>query len=117
MQSPDFSFVPPAILAQLVNLKPFTLLLQKKGPNYDSPDAKKIIQSQHLPHLFQLRESGMVLISMPVMDDSDITAIAIYDSTDKDNIKRITDEDPGVQKGVFVYELLSCVGMKGDTLQ
>ncbi|MFN7116112.1 MAG: hypothetical protein ACK4TA_04895 [Saprospiraceae bacterium] len=117
MQVPHLEFVPPNILAQLANMKPFTLLLQKKGPNYNSPDALKIIQSEHLPHLFQLREKGIVLISVPVMDDSDVSAIAIYDMLDKDEIKRMTDEDPAVQKGIFIYELLSCMGMKGDSLQ
>ena len=50
---PDMNFVPPSILEKLANLKPYILMLLKKGPLYNSPDAQKIIQSEHLPYLFE----------------------------------------------------------------
>ena len=113
---PDMNFVPPSILEKLANLKPYILMLLKKGPLYNSPDAQKIIQSEHLPYLFKLREEGIVAISIPVRNNTDIAAITVYTITGKDDIKKIADEDPGVKKGLFVYELLNCIGMKGDTL-
>ena len=116
MQQATLEFISTDILHKLVNMKPFTLMIQRKGPEYDSPTTQRIIQSEHLPHLFGLRDDGFVLISMPVMDHSDITAIAVYSSIDKEVVKRITDEDPAVKKGIFVYELLNCLGMKGDQL-
>ena len=51
-----------------------------------------------------------------IMDDTDIAAIAIYAMTRKDEIKKIADEGTGVKKGLFIYELFNCIGMKGDTL-
>jgi uncharacterized protein YciI len=116
MENPNFQFVPADILPQLGNMKPYTILLLKKGPEFNSADAQKIIQSEHLPHLFKLRAEGKMLLSMPVMDNTDVTAIGIYDSLDKEELKKITDTDPAVQKGIFTYELLNSVGMKGDTL-
>ena len=53
---------------------------------------------------------------MPVMDNTDVAAIGIYNSLNKEELKQLTDTDPAVQKGVFTYELLNSVGMKGDTL-
>lgn len=116
MQLPDLKHVPQHILPQLANMKPYLLMLQKKGPNYNNAYAQQIIQAEHLPYLFRLREEGTVLLSIPVMDNTDVTAIAIYSVIDKEEAKRLTEADPGVQKGIFVYELLSCIGMKGDTL-
>lgn len=116
MENPNFQFVPADILPQMANMKPYTVLILKKGPQFTSEAAQQIIQAEHLPHLFKLRNEGKMLLSMPVMDNSDIAAVGIYDSLDKEELKKITEQDPAVQKGVFTYELLNSVGMKGDTL-
>lgn len=117
MENPNFQFVPADILAQMGNMKPYTILLLKKGPEFDSADAQQIIQSEHLPHLFKLRAEGKMLLAMPIKDNTDLTGIAIYDSMDKEELKKLTETDPGVQKGVFTYELLNSMGIKGDTLK
>lgn len=116
MQTPDISQVPPHILEQMANLRPYLLLLLRKGPNYSDPDAGRIIQSEHLPYLFELREKGIVLLSMPVLEDAEVTAIAIYNMTDKDSALHYIEGDPAVRKGIFRYELLSSIGMPGDVL-
>ena len=97
-------------------MRPFTLLLQKKGLRFSSEDAQQIIQSEHLPHHFRLREEGKVLLTLPVIDNTDVSAIAVYNAKDKEEIRTWTDSDPAVQKGIFVYELFQCMGMKGDFL-
>ncbi|MBK0404727.1 hypothetical protein I5M27_17165 [Adhaeribacter sp. BT258] len=116
MENPNFQFVPQDILPQMANMKPYTILLLKKGPEFSSSEAQKIIQAEHLPHLFKLRAEGKMLLSMPVMDNTDVAAVGIYNSLDKAALAKLTETDPAVQKGVFTYELLNSVGMKGDTL-
>lgn len=59
------------------NIKPYILLIQRKGPHYNVDDARRIIQAEHLPHLFKLR-----------MDNTDLTAIAVYSLTDKNEVKK-----------------------------
>ena len=113
-----FEHVPPHILAQLANnRKPYTLLILYKAENYALPTTQKIIQSEHLPYLFDLREKGIVLIAMPVMDEGRVAAIAVYQSTDKEEVRAYIENDPAVKQGIFTYEILSAMGMKGDGLR
>lgn len=116
MSTPDISQVPPHILEQMANLKPYVLLLLYKGANYGTADAARIIQSEHLPYLFELRAQGIVLLSMPVLEDADVTAIAIYNSRNKEEVQPYVENDPAVRQGVFRYQLLSSIGMPGDVL-
>lgn len=112
-----FEHVPPHVLAQLANRMPYTLLVLYKGENYASPGTQKVIQSEHLPYLFDLREKGIVLLAMPVMDEGSLAAIAVYSSTDKEAVRGYIENDPAVMKGIFTYQLLSAMGIKGDGLK
>ena len=103
-------------MPQMAYMKPYTVLLLKKGPQFASEEAQKIIQAEHLPHLFKLRNEGKMLLSMPVMDNTDVAAVGIYNSLNKEELKKLTETEPAVLKGVFTYELLNSVGMKGDTM-
>lgn len=116
MQAPGFKYVDAQILQQLSNMKPYTLLIFRKGQAYDSAETEKIIQSQHLPYLFTLREKGAVALSLPIMDNTDMLAIAVYTIANKEEVKKLVEKDPAVMAGVFSYELLFCMGMKADTL-
>jgi len=111
-----FEHVPPHIVAQLANRQFYTLLVLYKTEKYHLPATPKIIQGEHLPHLFDLREKGIVLIAMPVMDHTNVAAIAVY-NTDKEAARSYVESDPAVKQGIFTYELLSAMGMKGDSLK
>lgn len=113
---PVQNFVPPELLPALAKLKPYVLVVLRKGVNYSSPNTPKIIQSEHLPHVFKNIELGHVAISLPVRDETDIAAIAIF-NTDKETARLIMEEDPGVKQGVFTYELLNAIGLPGARLQ
>lgn len=49
------------------------------------------------------------------MEENDIRGIGIFNA-DKQRVKEIMDEDPGVKQGVFVYEILDVKSFPGDTL-
>ncbi|MFC5270396.1 hypothetical protein [Adhaeribacter terreus] len=115
MENP-FQFVPADIMPQLANMKPYTVIILKKGPNFDSAETLKIIQAEHLPYIFNLRAEGKMLLTLPVQDNTDVAAVGVYNSLDKEEIQKLTEADPAIQKGVFTYELMNSIGMKGDTL-
>jgi uncharacterized protein YciI len=116
MSAPNFEFVPSDIIQKLAAMKRYTLLVLTKTEKYDHADTRKIIQSEHLPYTFKLREEGKLLLTMPVYDDGPIAAIGIYASTDKAEVEEMAKNDPAVIHGIFTYQLLNSVGLKGDTL-
>lgn len=116
MENPNMQHVPSEILPQLANMKHYTVVILKKGPNYDSAETQKIIQAEHLPYIFKLRAEGKMLLTMPVMDNTDVAAVGVYNSLDKEELKKLTESDPAIQKGIFTYELMGAIGMNGDKL-
>ena len=117
MSSPAFQFVSPEIMSKLANLKPYTLAVLTKGENYGFSDTPRIIQSEHLPYVFQQRSDNQMVLTMPIKDnDSNLAAIAIYNTTDKEEVKRLLDKDPAIMAGVFDYEIVTGIGFPGDKL-
>ena len=117
MSNATMEFVPEEIIPKLAKLKPYVLLILKKGENYGMSDTPRIIQSEHLPYVFKQREDGMMSLTMPIMDNStEFTAIAIYNTTDKEKVRELVVKDPAVMAGIFDYEIVSSVGLCGDTL-
>jgi hypothetical protein len=57
----------------------------------------------------------LLSIVCPVLDHADIKGIGIFNTT-KEELQKIMDADPGVQKGIFTYEILSCRSFPGDNL-
>jgi len=92
----------------------YTVVLLKKGPNEDIPEVKQIIW-EHGRKNFELREEGLLSIVCPIAEENEIRGIGIFNA-DKEKVKEILDEDPGVQKGVFVYEILTARSFPGDAL-
>jgi uncharacterized protein YciI len=102
----------------LARLKPYVLAILRKGENYNNPETKTIIQTEHLPHTFKQIENGILSIAMPMREEnSEIAAIGIYNTTDKAEIRKWLDNDPAVIKGIFTFDLLNCIGMQGDGLK
>jgi hypothetical protein len=114
---PALPFVPEHLESRLAAIKPYLLLILKKGENYAMDNSKKIIQSEHMPYLFELRDKGIVDISFPVIDETEVAAIAIINSTDKNTISQHFDNDPAVKAKIFTYELFNGMGLKGDILK
>lgn len=116
--SNSFGFVPAELLPRLATGAPYTLLLLKKGKNYGSPESVQIIQAEHLPHLFRLQDEGIMSFSMPVtQEEGDLAGIGVYNRSDKEEVRKHVEADPAVQAGPFAYELISCMGLKGDSLK
>jgi hypothetical protein len=97
----------------MTTIKPFTAVILKKGPKY-GPDSLPVIW-EHARRNFELREDGKLSIVCPIQDESDITGIGVF-STDPEETKKIMNGDPGVQAGVFTYEIHATRSFPGDSL-
>ena len=94
--------------------KGYTLVLLRATPGRQMPDADAIVW-EHGRRNFMLRAKGLLPIVCPVLDDSGWAGIGIFDAP-PDEVARITDADPGVQAGIFSYEIHPVRGFPGDAL-
>jgi len=115
--NPIFQFVSPEIITKLANIKPYIVVVLTKGENYGLSDSPRIIQSEHLPYVFNQRDNDHMVITIPIMDnDSSLAAVAVYNTPDKEKVKKLMDKDPAVVAGVFKYEIVTGMGLPGDQL-
>ncbi len=94
--------------------KNYCIVILKAGPKRNQEGVESIIW-EHGRRNFALRAEGILPIVCPVTDDSEIAGIGIL-NTNVEEAKKVMDEDPGVQAGVFVYELHPCRSFPGDCL-
>lgn len=78
----------------------------KSGPARNQPDADQI-QWEHIRYLFQLSEEGILSVTCPVMDESNVMGVGILNTMDPEEAKSFLDEDPNVKAGRLVYESTS----------
>jgi hypothetical protein len=99
---------------QLTLSRGYALVLLQAGPQYGSEGSERIVW-EHARRNFQLRADGPLSIIGPVRDDSPLCGIGIFDGT----IEEITDlmnGDPGVQAGIFTFEVHPMRSFPGDAL-
>lgn len=95
----------------------YCVRLFKTGSKRDQPpEEMEKIQMEHLRYLFQLRAEGKLLINGPILDDPELKGISIFNTTDIEEVKRLSDADPAVKAGRLVYEIYPWFGLPGDRL-
>jgi hypothetical protein len=100
---------------QLALTRPYTAVILKKGPKYENnPDIMKIIW-EHARRNFSIKADGMLPVVCPVNDGSEISGIGIF-TTDAEETKKIMEEDPGVQAGIFIFEIHPTKSFPGSLL-
>ncbi|HSS09419.1 MAG TPA: SRPBCC domain-containing protein [Acidimicrobiales bacterium] len=92
----------------------YCIVILKEGPNRAMPGVEKIIW-EHGRRNFSLRADGRLSIVCPVTDGSEVCGVGIFNA-DAAEVATIMDGDPGVQAGVFVYEVHRCRSFPGDAL-
>jgi hypothetical protein len=98
----------------LTTTRPYTVVLLKATPKRHEPGADKIVW-EHGRRNFSLRADGALAVVCPVLDDSGLAGVGIF-TGDLDEVRRIMDGDPGVQAGIFTYELHPARSFPGDAL-
>jgi hypothetical protein len=98
----------------LTRSRPYSLMILKAGPNYGTDGSDEIVW-EHGRRNFSMRADGVLSIVCPVPDDSEVCGVGIFDA-EIDEVRKLMDGDPGVQAGVFVYEVHPCRSFPGDAL-
>lgn len=98
----------------LSKTKDYTMVLLKMGPKADHPDLKKIIW-EHGRRNFGLRADGQLAIVAPVTAETGVAGLYIFNAGAEES-KKIMEADPGVQEGVFIYEIHPIKSFPGDSL-
>ena len=94
--------------------RPYSIVILRAAPELHQPKAEQIIWDHGRWNL-ELRADGKLAIVCPVTDGGDVCGLCIF-GTDPDETKRIMDGDPGVQAGVFLFEVHPCRSFPGDSL-
>jgi len=95
--------------------KAYCLALLKPGPKANGhPDLEKLIW-EHGRRNFSLRADGILAIVCPVTAETGINGLGIFNASVEET-KKIMEEDPAVQAGIFAYELHPCRSFPGDSL-
>ena len=71
---------------------------------------------EHLRHLFSLRAEGKLVINGPMMNDSELRGIGIFDINNREEVKKLLDANPAVKAGRLRYEIHPWFGIPGDAL-
>jgi len=100
--------------ATLAQAKTYTVAILTSGPKKDHPDRAAIVW-EHGRRNMALRAEGVLPIVCPIKDDTPVHGIGIFARTVEET-KAILDDDPGVQAGVFTYDLHACRGFPGAAL-
>jgi uncharacterized protein YciI len=109
------------IMQSLSKAKMYTFVLLVNGPNYEQAEkadkaAMEKVQMEHLKYFFNLKKQGKVPIFGPFTDGAKIHGIFIFNSDNKEDVKKMMDQDPQVKAGYTSYEMYSYFGLPGDNL-
>jgi YCII-related domain-containing protein len=104
----------------LTEIRPYTIVILKAGPKFEMPDpdrsseVAKLIWA-HGKRNYALRAAGVMPIVCPIADGSGVTGVSIFDA-DPAEVEKIMAADPGVQAGVFTYDIHPTRGFPGSAL-
>ena len=107
-------FTDEQMRALMPTTKPYTAVILKAGPNRAQEGADAIVW-EHGRRNFGLRADGELAIVGPVRDHPEVCGMGIF-TTEVERTREIMDGDPGVQAGVFVYEIIPTRSFPGDAL-
>lgn len=106
--------------AAVQGTRAYTLVLLRPGPAFEppgdgrSPDVAATVFA-HAKRNYALLQAGLLPIVCPVADGSDLVGMGLFDA-DPDVVERIVTSDPGVQAGLFTYEIHPTRSFPGSTL-
>lgn len=99
---------------RIAGARQYVFVMLYVGPNYD-PETSRPVIWEHGRRNMQLNDQGIMPIVCPMNDDTPLAGIAIF-AAEPDRVAAIMDGDPGVEAGIFTYEIHPCRGFPGSTL-
>ena len=106
------------VAEQLKKGKGYTLSFLIEGPNYRTYPEADLQENHraHLRHLFELKQSGKLLVNGPLMGHGNIRGVSVWSSTDPEEVRGFLSDDPAIKAGRFVFEVYPYFSMPGSTL-
>ena len=101
--------------ALLLSATPYSVVIIRSGPNY-ADDQAVALSWEHNRRNFGLRDQGLQVAYLRVLDDSDIYGVEVLDVTVDDAVA-LMDDDPAVAAGVLAYEVHPCRGFPGGSVR
>ena len=96
------------------NLKPYFLVLLKKGPHRDQDSVTAArIQKAHMENINRMAASGKLNVAGPFLDEGELRGIFIFDSGNEDEVKKLVEGDPAIKSGRLTYEIHPWMTEKG----
>ncbi|MGC4935479.1 hypothetical protein ACLQ3C_17565 [Gordonia sp. DT30] len=99
--------------------QPYSVVVLRAGPQFGTPEAHDIIW-EHSRRNFSLRAKGDLAVILGVNEpgtesNSEVRGFGVFDK-DVETTTKIMNDDPGVQAGVFEFEVYPVRGFPGDAL-
>lgn len=99
---------------RLAQAKPYTAVLLRTTDKFMRPEVDPIIW-EHGRRNMALGEHGVLAVVLPANDASDWAGLGIFTATPEE-VAEIMDHDPGVEAGIFNYEIHPVRGFPGASL-
>jgi len=104
----------------LSGVKPYTVVILKAGAKFSPPGPDRDARVAgtiwaHGKRNAALRAAGLMPIVCPVADGSGVTGVSIFDASPED-VDLIMSNDPGVQAGIFTYDVHPTRSFPGSQL-
>lgn len=106
-----------SVMAMVAKGKLYTLVFLKSGKAIPTKSqSAKQMQIDHLTNLFTMEQQGEISIFGPIINDIKLRGIIVFNSTDKEYIKKELNNDPYVKAGYLKYELLDWFSIPGQRI-
>jgi hypothetical protein len=104
---------------RLETVRPYIVVLLKKGPAYAPPDTRpaeqgKIVR-EHGRRNIALQAEGRLAIVGPLTGGDDFVGLYVF-TVPEAEVRAIMDSDPAYRAEIFTYEVMSFFGFPGDAL-
>ena len=97
--------------------KEYFIVFLKKGVKYSiDKNAEEKIQLEHVLYMLGLRQEGVLVINGPIVDESNIREIEIFNLQNKEDVIDLLESDPIIVSQKLTYEIHPWFGFPGDTL-
>lgn len=109
---------PDSVMSKVAKGKPYTLVFLKAGKSIPKKSQlAQQMQIDHLTNLFTMEQEGTISIFGPVINDPKLRGIIVFNSTDREFIKRALNNDPYIRSGYLKYELLDWFSIPGQKIR
>ena len=98
-------------------LKTYYLVLLKKGENRSQSQEEAMkLQEAHLNNISRLAELGKIVIAGPLLDNSEIRGIFIFDADSQEEVEELCATDPAIKAGRLIAEVHPWMSEPGNCL-